>query len=98
MRTRSSLAALALTLSACAPFTVIVQPRTHLVTVSNACYTTATVFIDGRNVGTVPGAGGVRSFEVTEGRHTINVDNDYIGDTPIDVYRNVHWHGGQCIF
>ncbi|AFZ68109.1 hypothetical protein [Deinococcus peraridilitoris] len=85
---------LALLLPSC---TLAIQPRPYNVTVDNSrCFTTATVFIDGQNVGTVPG-GGLRSFPVTSGIHEINVDNDLIGSRSIRVQGDLTWRGGTCL-
>lgn len=87
-------AALGLTLSAC---TIALQPRPYNVTVDNTrCLTPATVFIDDQNVGRIPG-GGVRSFPVAPGPHSLNVDNDLAGPEVIRVGGDVTWHGGTCL-
>lgn len=99
---RTHLAALtfaAFLLSACAPgLRVSFDPRPLNLTVDNArCFTTATVFIDGVNVGTVPG-GGVRSFPVSRGRHGVNVDNDFLrGEEVLNVNGDTTWRGGRCV-
>ncbi|WP_027481815.1 hypothetical protein [Deinococcus pimensis] len=89
-------ALLLLALTACAPgFTVFA--RDPSVTVDNrACLTTATVFIDGQNVGTIPG-GGVRSFGVPRGQHTFNVDNDLAFEETVNVTGDLTWRGGTCL-
>jgi len=87
---------LLLALTSCAPgFTILT--RDPIVTVDNsACLTTATVFIDGQNVGTVPG-GGVRSFPTTRGDHTFNVDNDIAFPETVRVTGDFTWRGGTCL-
>lgn len=86
---------LALALSSCVPG--LLSPRSYNVTVDNrGCLTNATVFIDGQNVGVVPG-GGVRSFPVTPGSHAINVDNDLAGEQILRVDGDVTWRGGRCL-
>lgn len=88
------LAGAALGLSACR---ISVTPSSYNLTVDNTgCLTRAVVFIDGRNVGAVPSRG-VRSFAVTPGNHSVNVDNDVPGPEIIQVNGDVTWHGGTCL-
>ena len=87
------LAGVALGLSACR---LTVTPSSYNLTVDNGrCFTRAVVFIDGRNVGVVPGRG-VRSFAVSPGSHSVNVDNDLAGPEVIPVNGDVVWHGSLC--
>ncbi len=88
------LAGAALGLSACR---ISVTPSSYNLTVDNTrCLTRAVVFVDGRNVGAVPGRG-VRSFAVAPGSHGVNVDNDVIGEQIVRVDGDVRWRGGACL-
>ena len=85
---------LGLALSSC---TIGIQTRPYNVTIDNShCLSPATVFIDGQNVGRVPG-GGVRSFPVATGRHSLNVDNDISGPQIVSVNNDITWRGGLCL-
>lgn len=86
---------LALALSSCVPG--LFAPRSYNLTVDNrGCRTNATVFLDGQNVGVIP-AGGVRSFPVAPGSHSLNVDNDLPGDQIVRVDGDLTWRGGRCL-
>lgn len=91
-----ALGLLALSLSACAPVLQAVGLRFNVTVDNRGCLTPATVFIDGQNVGSIPGRG-LRTFQVSRGSHTFNVDNDLQGDQAVNVLSDLTWRGGRCL-
>ena len=96
-RFRLLLALCGLALSACAPVLQAVGLRHNVTVLNTGCRLPATVFIDGQNVGQIPG-GGVQTFQVSRGSHTFNVDNDgFYGPQTLNVTSDRTWRGGSCL-